>query len=119
MQQRKKILVVDDDPDIVLFLQEMLEEEGYTIVTARNGEEVQQLASDQPDLILLDMLISGSDGRELARLLKSRAETSNIPILMFSAHPGAEEATYACGADDFLAKPFEVDELIAKVEQSL
>ena len=109
----KKILVVDDDPDIVEFLQELLELEGYSVASSYKSEYIEKLhASDLPDLILLDVLLSGKDGREIVKQLKRREETRHIPVIMFSAHPTAEKTAREAGADDFIAKPFELDELV-------
>lgn len=117
---KKKILIVDDDPDIVFVLQAMLEDAGYTVATTGNGEDLARLQeSHLPDLVVLDMLLSGTDGREMTKHLKSRAETKHVPILMISAHPSAEQEVRASGADDFLAKPFEMDELLAKIAKYL
>ena len=116
----KKILVVDDDPDILIAIQAMLEDEGYVVEITEKGEYAEQLqAANYPDLILLDMLLSGKDGREITRLLKNQLDTKHIPIIMLSAHPGAFKETLAAGADDFLAKPFDIDMLLAKVEHYL
>jgi CheY-like chemotaxis protein len=116
----KKILVVDDEPDILEFLQVILEEEGYIVATTDKGEYLETLHNGSlPQLILLDVLLSGKDGRTIAKHLKSQDETKHIPIIMLSAHPGAEETARAAGADDFIAKPFEIDQLLAKIAQYL
>ncbi len=107
---------MDDDPDILEFLQIILEEEGYAVVTSDKGEYLEQLHNGGlPHLILLDVLLSGKDGREIVKYLKSQQETEHIPIIMFSAHPSAEETARQAGADDFLAKPFHIDALLAKI----
>ncbi|GCE46111.1 two-component system alkaline phosphatase synthesis response regulator PhoP [Thermosporothrix hazakensis] len=112
----KKVLIVDDDPDITLALAAMLEDEGYDVTTIDRGEYLEQLPEqNMPDVILLDMLLSGVDGREIARRLKQQPATRHIPILMLSAHPNAAQEAEKAGADDFLAKPFELDELLNKV----
>jgi DNA-binding response OmpR family regulator len=112
----KKILVVDDDLDILEFLQELLEMEGYTAVVTDKTEYLEKLPNGNlPHLILLDVLLSGKDGREIVKYLKRREETMLIPVIMFSAHPSAERTVLAAGADDFVAKPFEVDELLEKI----
>lgn len=114
------ILVVDDDADILEFLRIILEEEGYTIVTSDKGEYLEQLRNgDLPHLILLDMLLSGKDGREIVKYLKSQQATRHIPVIMFSAHPNAEETARQAGADDFLAKPFAIDDLLAAIARYL
>ncbi|TMC37638.1 MAG: response regulator [Chloroflexi bacterium] len=116
----KKILVVDDEPDILEFLQVILEEEGYLVATTEKGEYVEKLhAGGLPDLILLDVLLSGKDGREIVKQLKSQEETKSIPIIMFSAHPSAEKTARDAGADDFVAKPFQIDFLLAVVAKYL
>ncbi len=112
----KKILIVDDDPDIALALATMLEDEGFAVVATDDGDSLAHVHEHElPSLILLDMLLSGWDGREITRQLKRRQATQHIPILMLSAHPTAECEARAAGADDFLAKPFELDDLLAKV----
>ena len=118
--KQKKILVVDDEPDILEFLQVILEEEGYTVVTTTKGEFVEKLHDGGlPELILLDVLLSGKDGREIVKQLKRQEETRHIPVIMFSAHPSAEETARLAGADDFVAKPFEIDILLIKVARYL
>ena len=113
---RKKLFIVDDEPDILEFLQIILEEEGYAVITSDKGEFLEQLHnSGLPDLILVDVLLSGKDGREIVKHLKSQEETKHIPVIMFSAHPSAEQTAREAGAEDFVAKPFEIDLLLAKI----
>lgn len=121
MQSRKKnILIVDDDPDVLDVLQVILEQEGYRVATAVKAEYVEKLhEAGLPDLILLDVFLSGKDGREIVKQLKSQQQTQHIPVILFSAHPSAEETARKAGADDFFAKPFEIDELLAKVARYL
>jgi DNA-binding response OmpR family regulator len=119
MQQSAiKILVVDDDPDILDALQFLLEFAGYEVKTTEEGEYVESLRDTNdglPDVIILDVLLSGKDGRLICQKLKSQEETKHIPIIMISAHPNARQSVAAVGADEFVAKPFDVDELLAKV----
>ena len=117
----RKILIVEDDPDIVLALTTILEDEGYAVVALDSGRHLSENMppSSLPDLILLDMLLSGQDGREIARQLKADPSTRQIPILMLSAYPTIEQEAKAAGADSFLAKPFELDDLLAKVTSYL
>ena len=117
-QQAKKILVVDDDPDILDALRFMLEDSGYEVKTTEKGEYAENLHDTNgglPDVIILDVLLSGKDGRLICQKLKSQEETKRIPIIMISAHPNAKYSVSAVGADDFLAKPFDMDELLAKI----
>ncbi len=116
----KRILVVDDEPDILEFLQIILEEEGYEVVTSVKGEYLEQLHNGGlPHLILLDVLLSGKDGRDIVKYLKSQQETQHIPVIMFSAHPSAEATARQAGADDFLEKPFHMSTLLAKIAHFL
>lgn len=116
----RRILVVDDEPDILEFIQVILEEEGYTVVTSDKGEYLEQLHNGGlPHLILLDVLLSGKDGREIVKYLKSQQETKHIPVIMFSAHPSAEETARQAGADDFLAKPFNINVMLEKISHYL
>ena len=119
MQQHiKKILVVDDDPDILDALQFMLEDAGYRVTTTEKGEYAENLHDTNgglPDVILLDVLLSGKDGRLICQKLKSQEETKHIPIIMMSAHNNALQSVASVGADDFIAKPFETADLLAKI----
>lgn len=117
-QAAKKILVVDDDPDILDALQSLLEFAGYEVKTTEKGEYAENLRDTNgglPNVIILDVLLSGKDGRLICQKLKSREETKHIPIIMISAHHNARYSVKAVGADDFVAKPFDADELLAIV----
>ena len=117
-RKQKKVLIVDDDPDILEFLHELLTDEGYMAIITDKAEYLEKLHYDAlPDLFLVDVLLSGRDGREIVKYLKSQEQTRHIPVIMFSAHPGAEQTTRAAGADDFLAKPFEIDDLLTRIEK--
>ena len=116
--QLKKILVVDDDPDILDALKFALEDAGYEVTTTEKGEYAENLRDTNgglPDVIVLDVLLSGKDGRLICQKLKSQSDTKHIPILMISAHPNAKHSVRLVGADDFLAKPFDIDELLEKI----
>ena len=117
-QQVKKILVVDDDPDILDALRFLLEFSGYEVKTTEKGEYAENLRDTNggfPDLIILDVLLSGRDGRLICQRLKRQHDTQHIPIIRISAHPNAKQSVAAVGADDFLAKPFDADELLTLV----
>ncbi|MDQ2905495.1 MAG: response regulator [Chloroflexota bacterium] len=111
----KKILVVDDDEEILEAIQIALEMEGYAVKTSVNGDCFQHLNGDVPDLILLDILLTGEDGRDLCQQLKRREDTRHIPVILCSAHFSGDLITYLSGASTFLPKPFEVDELLATI----
>ena len=116
-----KILVIDDDKDLLEVTQSLLERKGFQVETNDNWDEAfHKLDSFQPQLILLDVFLNGIDGLEICKKLKSMPNTRHIPILIFSAYPSvAESVIYEYGADDFIAKPFEVNDLISKVHSVL
>jgi DNA-binding response OmpR family regulator len=116
--KQKKILVVDDEPDILEFLQIIFEEAGFLVVTTDKGDYLEKLNTGTlPDLVLLDMLLSGKDGREIVKHLKSQKRTKHIPVIMFSAHPSAEKTALEAGADDFVEKPFDIETLLEKIKR--
>jgi DNA-binding response OmpR family regulator len=114
--KRKKIMIADDDPGIVDAVGMLLEFEGYAVTTTVDGSTVLDMQEELPDLLLLDIWMSGEDGRDICKRLKSGDLTKNIPVIMISASRDIKESALAAGADDFLAKPFEMDELLKKIE---
>lgn len=117
MIHSKKILVVDDDEGILDAISLLLEDEGYTVKTTNKGEDVSSTIDVfHPDIILLDVLLSGKDGRDICRKLKTDSKKKDIPIVLISAHPGAEKTIKACGAEGFLAKPFETKDLLRELK---
>lgn len=112
-----KILVADDDTGIVDALQMVLEEADYEVSTTTDGQTVRKVKKQLPDIILLDIWMSGEDGRDICRYLKSQRNTQNIPIIMISATSDLANSAKAAGADDFLPKPFLMEHLLAKVEK--
>jgi DNA-binding response OmpR family regulator len=112
---KKKILVADDNPAILDALKIMLEEEGYEAETTVDGATVQDIKAPLPDLLMLDVWMSGVDGRNVCKLLKSSAETKHIPIIMISATKDIEQIAKDCGADDCVSKPFQMEHLLAIV----
>ena len=117
--QKKKILVIDDDETILQVVQIILEGLQYEVVTSPNGKCVYGLNGLLPDLIILDVLLSGEDGREICRYLKSQQKTRDIPVILFSAHADMNKTVSAAGADYFLPKPFEVDALADAVAKHM
>lgn len=113
----KKIVVVDDDPDILQAIKIILELQGYSVSTSQKGECVFKITRrESPNLILLDVLLSGSDGRNWAKQLKNEKDTKDIPIILISADPSVHQSYKDCGADDFIPKPFDVDVLLKRVK---
>ena len=114
----KQILIVDDDPDILDALQFVLKDAGYTTEATQSGESAENLIHENvfPDLIILDVLLSGKDGREICSKLKHNEKTKKIPILMISAHPDIKRSVIESGADAFIAKPFDIEELLQTIK---
>ena len=99
----KKILVVDDDSGILDSVSLVLEEGGYDVKAIMKGDKaVQEAVFYNPDVILLDVLMSGTDGREICKAMKKDKNTQDTPIIMMSAHPTVKHMTKECGADAFL-----------------
>lgn len=113
-------MILDDDPDICTMIKLMLEYYHYTVLVADSQSVAKNILADNPvDLILMDMLLSGTNGTEICQGFKKNETTSLIPILMFSAHPDAQQACLDAGADDFISKPFEMIEMLAKIRLAL
>ncbi len=118
----KKILIVDDEQDIVESLKFVLETADYTCYCAYNGEDGLRLAKEiVPDLIILDVMMPKINGYKISRLLKYDKKYKDIPILMVTARSQEEDKLIGeeTGADEYITKPFELDEVVKKVEQYL
>ena len=116
-----KIYVIDDDIDLLRVVKSLLLKKGFNVSTFMDWSVARDaMKLHEPQLILLDVFLSGIDGLDICQKLKASPSTRHIPILMFSAFPKiAEIAIHDYGADDFIAKPFEVSELIKKVHSVL
>ena len=111
-----KVLVVDDNNDILWVVATILKRYGFDVLTTLRGEEVfDKTLNFGPQLILLDVFLSGVDGIEVCNTLKASPETKDIPIIMFSAHTNFSDIKKFCNADDFVAKPFDTNELVKKI----
>lgn len=117
--QTKSILILDDDPAIIEALSLLLEDAGYTMRTLSEGETLENMHAELPGVVLLDIWMSGKDGRDVCSLLKSQETTRDIPIILISAHRDLERIAKEAGADDFLAKPFGMREVVAKLGKYL
>jgi DNA-binding response OmpR family regulator len=113
----KKIMIADDDPGIVDAIEMLLEFEGYQVSSTIDGSTVLDMKEELPDLLLLDIWMSGEDGRDICKKLKQTAITKNIPVIMISASRDIKESAMAAGADDFIAKPFEMNDLLNKIKK--
>lgn len=119
---QKKILIVDDEVDLVETLRFSLENEGYNVLVSYNGEDaLNQARKENPDLILLDLMLPKLDGYKVCRLLKFDERYKHIPILMLTAKTQEKDKLLGkeTGANEYITKPFEMDELIEKVKAYL
>jgi len=114
--KHKKIMIADDDPGIVDAVEMLLEFEGYEVTSTVDGATVLDMKEELPDLLLLDIWMSGEDGRDICKKLKLTPATKNIPVIMISASRDIKQSAMESGADDFLAKPFEMNDLLQKIE---
>ena len=118
----KKILVIEDDPGSLRLIEYTLEQEGYHVLTATNGlEGLRKAKSEEPDLIILDVMLPGVDGFEICHRLRAEPQTAKLPVLMVSAKArGIDKATgLKVGADDYITKPWYRPELVAKIAAML
>jgi len=119
---QQRILVIEDDPDIVELLQYNLEREGFEVCTAKTGEEGKARALEcRPSLILLDLMLPRTSGLDVCRELRSREETKRTPLIMVTAKGEESDVVLGLelGADDYVTKPFSVKELIARIHSVL
>ena len=118
MRQSSTILLVDDTPDLLFVLGDLLESVGYVVLYAESGESaVQRALSSTPDLILLDIHMPELDGYATCRILKSLAALRDVPVLFMSTYWDQQALRHiqAVGGADFIRKPFQQDELLAKI----
>jgi len=113
----QNVLVVDDQPEIRNFMVEILKKRGYQVSTASDGHDaLTQFALARPDLVITDLTMLGLNGYQLCRLIRG---ISSVPVLVMSAQMGAEDMAYRMGADAFIPKPFDLEDLWAEIEELL
>jgi DNA-binding response OmpR family regulator len=118
----KRILIADDESGFVMTLRSRLEFEGFEVITALDGKEaLEMVPAQQPDLILLDVMMPEVNGYQVCRTLKEDPETSAIPILMLTAKSQESDRFWGieAGANAYITKPFDMDDLIAKIRYLL
>jgi DNA-binding response OmpR family regulator len=117
-----RVLVVDDEPDLLLLLEEHLRQEGYEVLTATTGmQAISRAREDHPDLILLDVMMPGVSGFDVCNILQDFPETAAIPIIFLTAVAETKRKVMGLnlGADDYITKPFDLHELGARVRAAL
>jgi DNA-binding response OmpR family regulator len=118
MNKKEKILVLDDDPDIGTMIKMMLEYKGYSVTVSERAEQAGEiLKNDGFDLIIMDMLLSGVNGTDLCNEFKNDSSIAHIPVIMISAHPNAKEICLQAGADEFISKPFDMQDILSKIDR--
>ena len=122
MGEKRRVLLVDDEPSIVKMVGKRLEVEGFDVLLAMDGQEALAKArNENPDLIILDLMLPKLNGYEVCTMLKQDTRYQRIPIMMFTAKAQArdEKLGMECGADDYLRKPFQAKEMLEKVRRLL
>ena len=117
---KKKILIVEDEPDAAMLLRLYLEKHGYEVMLAEDGKEAFRLARTRaPDLMLLDLMIPGMDGFWVSSMIKSDKKFAGIAIIALTARSSVEDMKTAkeCGVNDYVVKPFEFSELLVKIRR--
>lgn len=115
----KQIFLVEDDIDIRELIQFLLEDQGYQVEAFASAETfIQRIHTHHPDLILLDIMLPDGNGAEICLQLKSEIKTSSIPVILMSAHVDPKVLKESCG-DDFIAKPFDINEFSTKISKQL
>lgn len=119
---KEKILIVEDEKDIIKMLDYNLKKEGYATLSSRNGEDAIEIAQvEHPNLIILDLMLPGIDGLEVCKTLKNNSKTASIPVIMLTAKSQESDKVVGLelGADDYVTKPFSPRELIARIKAVL
>lgn len=119
---KPRILIVDDEPDLVAVLRLGLQMEGFEVLEAADGEEgLRKAQQEKPDLLVLDLMLPRMDGYQVCRSLKFDARYKSLPIFILSARPGERDKRLALemGADLFISKPYELKDLVTRIRQRL
>ena len=114
-----KLLIIDDDEDISAMLFLLLRKDFDVAVVTRSEDIFPQIKSFQPDIILLDVFLTGYDGRIICKQLKFHPDSKHIPVIMVSGHENVSETVEQYGANDFIQKPFKGEELLEKIKSHL
>lgn len=119
---KKKILLVEDEPNVRNFVRVYLEFEGYQVVEASNGiEGLSQVQKEKPDLIVTDIMMPEMDGVQFYKTLRQREDTNRIPVIVLTVKDEFEDIKYAylIGVDEYVTKPFDPQHLVSKIKEIL
>jgi DNA-binding response OmpR family regulator len=115
----KKILIIDDDQDILDLIEYLLKENGFDVVASLSAKVLDDVLEIKPDLILIDDWLEDTSGHELCLSLKNDPATKHIPVVIISATMNLEQLSKSCSADNYIEKPFDIDVLEAKISALL
>lgn len=113
----RRVMIIDDDASILEAVQMLLVSEGYEVRTCTDGDCLLRRPEYDPDVVLLDLLLSGRDGRQVVQEIRKVQSLENTPVIIMSAHTLREEDTRVAGAQEFLPKPFDIDRLLEIVKK--
>lgn len=116
-----KILLVDDEKDIIEFIQYNLEQDDFRVITASNGKDAIEKMKEKPDLVVLDVMMPNLDGYEVCKKIRSKKVYKDIPILFLTAKSSEQDEVHGLniGADDYIAKPVSIKKLIARIKSNI
>lgn len=118
-QMRKRILIIEDDEDILEILAFILQEEGYDVSTLKDGGAIDSIAGDVPDLIICDIWLPHRKGTEICKILKADPVTADVPFILISTTMNLPQIARNCGADAHVEKPFHIQEMVNIVKAYL
>ncbi|MGN6436203.1 MAG: response regulator [Agriterribacter sp.] len=119
-ERKVRVLFADDDEDLLRLVKLKLSTQGFLVALSLNGERVKAMAlSDRPDIILLDVTMEGNDGRDICKSLKEDGVTKDIPVILLSANDELKKIAEQCGADGYVAKPFDANSVKNKIDDLL
>jgi DNA-binding response OmpR family regulator len=120
MEDKKKVLVIDDDEAVLDVMKDALIYEGFEVKTADRADDVQAMISTyQPDLLLIDYILKGINGGEICHQVKDNGKEKKLPVIIVSAYPKVLTSLGDYGCDKFIAKPFDLDDLVGSIRSVL
>ncbi|MEZ2334870.1 response regulator [Mucilaginibacter sp. RCC_168] len=120
MEELKKVMIIDNDLDVLDIMQEALVYEGFTVTAYEHTNNILSIVEqEKPDVILIDYLLEGINGGEICHQMKVNPTTSDLPVIIISAYPKVILSLGTYGCDKFIAKPFDLDELVSSIKDLL